>query len=85
MNRDVKLKSQQVRIVAEPKGPDHTMYMDFVVFAEADFFIGNCISSFTGLSVRERAVGGKPSGFYGRPARYDGLDLLPQPGPDARR
>jgi peptide-O-fucosyltransferase len=39
--------------------------LDLYVFTQADMFIGNCISSFSSLAVRDRRSKGLPSVFFG--------------------
>ncbi|MGK0304879.1 MAG: peptide-O-fucosyltransferase [Gammaproteobacteria bacterium] len=39
--------------------------LDLYVFTQADMFIGNCISSFSSLAVRDRRGKGLPSVFFG--------------------
>ncbi|KAK3925190.1 GDP-fucose protein O-fucosyltransferase 1 [Frankliniella fusca] len=58
------LKRQQVTVHRlEPSNP----HVELAILGQANFFIGNCISSFSSFAKRERDARGFPSAFWGFP------------------
>lgn len=42
-------------------------HLDLAILGRANYFIGNCISSFSAFAAREREVKGLPTFFWGYP------------------
>lgn len=47
--------------------PPASPHLDLAILGRANYFIGNCISSFTAIVAREREVKGFPTFFWGFP------------------
>lgn len=58
------LKRMEVAVFKLPNPEPH---VDLAILGQANYFIGNCISSFTAFVKRERDVYGLPSGFWAFP------------------
>ena len=59
---DRRLGAGKARVV---RYPTDRPILDLYIFGQADFFIGNCVSSFSAFAVRERSTTGKHSAFFG--------------------
>jgi peptide-O-fucosyltransferase len=62
-------------VVAVKKLNEDNPHLDLAILGRANFFIGNCISSFSAFVKRERDVNGFPSMFWGYPPRHGGQSI----------
>jgi peptide-O-fucosyltransferase len=68
------LKRTTVTIVK--KLPEDNPHLDLTILGKSNYFIGNCISSFSAFVKRERDLLGLPSMFWGYPPRPGGQSRL---------
>ena len=70
-----KLKNLGVSLHHQDEG-DSIPHLDLAILSRSNFFIGNCISSFSAFVKRSRDVEGLPSGFWGYPRPRNSHDEL---------
>ena len=66
MLKTLQEKVPGVTVLKQENGSAH---LDLAILTKSNFFIGNCVSSFTSFVKRYRDVEGLPSAFWGYPAR----------------
>jgi len=68
-NHMLKTLQEKVPGVTVLKQENGSAHLDLAILTKSNFFIGNCVSSFTSFVKRYRDVEGLPSAFWGYPAR----------------